>query len=52
MNVRANYLNTSVFAQGQVVRAAELGLGIKDPANIEIIDQDVDNLADIKAEWV
>ena len=51
MNVTGSYVNTSVFAQPQIVRAAELGLGIKDPKQIEVVAKDVDNIADIMAQW-
>lgn len=46
------YVNKSVFAQAQVVHAAELGLGTADPAKIEILESGVDNIAAIRAEWV
>lgn len=36
-----DYLATPVWQQRQLVRAAELGLGINDPQRIEIIDQGV-----------
>lgn len=51
-NVSGSYVTTSVFTQPQLVRAAELGLGINDPKQIEVLAQDVDNLADIMAQWV
>jgi uncharacterized protein (DUF362 family) len=46
------YVNKSVWEQAQIKRGGELGLGIVDPKNIEIIDHNVDNIADIKAQWV
>ena len=52
LNVTGSYVGKSVFAQPQIVRAAELGLGISDPQRIQIRAQDVDNLADIMAQWV
>jgi len=47
-NIAATYRNVSVFKQAQIVRAVELALGVADPQKIEILDKDVDNIADIK----
>lgn len=46
------YVNRSVWEDAQIRRAAELGLGVADPAQIEIIDSGVDNIQQIKAEWI
>lgn len=51
-NISANYRTTSVWKQPQIVRAAELLLGVADPQKIEIMAKDVDNIDAIKAEWV
>jgi uncharacterized protein (DUF362 family) len=46
------YVTRSVWEQSQIKRAGELKLGIADPKKITIVDKDVDNIADIKAQWV
>jgi uncharacterized protein (DUF362 family) len=46
------YVNKSIWDQAQISYAAKLGLGVNDPKKIEILDKDVDNIADIKAQWV
>ncbi|MBN1652562.1 MAG: DUF362 domain-containing protein [Deltaproteobacteria bacterium] len=48
----ARYVNKSVWADAQIKRAGELGLGTADPQKIEIVDNNVDNIVGIKAEWV
>jgi uncharacterized protein (DUF362 family) len=46
------YVNKSVWDQAQISFAAKLGLGVNDPKKIEILDKDVDNITEIKAQWV
>jgi len=51
-NVNMGYVTQSVWTQAQIKRGGELGLGIADPSKITILDKDVDNIDEIKAEWV
>jgi uncharacterized protein (DUF362 family) len=51
-NVNETYVTRPVWQQAQIKRAGELGLGIADPKKIQIVDKDVDNIAEIKAQWV
>ena len=51
-NVNETYVTRSVWQQSQIKRAGELKLGIADPKKIQILDKDVDNIAEIKAQWV
>ncbi|MBN1653343.1 MAG: DUF362 domain-containing protein [Deltaproteobacteria bacterium] len=51
-NVNLAYVTQPVWTQSQIKRGGELGLGIADPSKITIVDKDVDNIAEIKAQWV
>jgi len=51
-NVNMGYVTQSVWTQAQIKRGGELGLGIADPSKITVVDRDVDNLAEIMAQWV
>jgi uncharacterized protein (DUF362 family) len=46
------YVGRSVWADGQIKRIGELGLGINDPTKITLVQKGVDDFAQIRAEWV
>ena len=43
---------TEKISGEQIQHVAKLGLGLADPDKISINDEGVDNIDDIKAEWV
>jgi len=51
-NVNLGYVTQSVWTQSQIKRGGELELGIADPSKITLVDKDVDNIDEIKAQWV
>lgn len=46
------YVNRSVWADAQIQRVGQLGLGLSAPDKIVIEDRGVDNIDAIKAEWI
>ncbi len=46
------YVDRSVWEDAQVRRAGELGIGVADPGQIEVLNEGVDNIQAILAEWV